>query len=656
MYTTVLIVKTKDGTDDLGFSAIDASKGTGTGEVALGVRQGSVDTLNSVYTPGVSSSSGPEPTQPVATPTPTSSMTITPTPTSSYTPTMTITITDTGTNTIDKEDPPGEPSGYDYYAQLVHVTDSAPNPFAPGSTIPRSYHVLQIKPKQSASYVSIDVKFAKDVKVAPSDFGFADMLSDDLGNFQSKGISVYNSSTYFFTCGYAEVTDLPADVYTTVLIVKTKDGTDDLGFSAIDASKGTGTGEVALGVRQGSVDTLNSVYTPGVSASSRMMVSKLLHSVGTGLDWNNSGDTDQSGSIGVLDVVSLLRYYADDPTFTSSQRELVAKYGDVTEDGTINTLDAVRILSFYAGLEGFDLPQRPVSSGPQSSLRPTFDVIDVLDPGLDGWTQFNIAIDTSTLNPYEFHTNNDDSGEWPASVTRKGDKDKVISDLVLSKVDKRYERIRSIEIVLKDHAYINSSVNDDSIREISSSSNINLLSPDHDKMYVYCSRTSIDDAKETRVMVVNAHNHLNNSALSGDPKIKLSQSLYINSIKTKDQIMNLIDWNKSYIGTTSIYKAEYDAGTESEPSYELTRYPDNVNGTQYTRGNTIQNFFWKLKDNTPEAEGFNRGLFLRYSLDDGQNIITGGVSNESLTSHGGTSRLIIDDMFILGNIDGNVEE
>ena len=137
--------------------------------------------------------------------TPSITNTFTPTPTDTKTeaapvptPTMTVTITDTGTNTIDKEDPPGEPSGYDYYAQLVHVTDSAPNPFAPGSTIPRSYHVLQIKPKQSASYVSIDVKFTKDVKVAPSDFGFADMLSDDLGNFQSKGISVYKQQHLLF--------------------------------------------------------------------------------------------------------------------------------------------------------------------------------------------------------------------------------------------------------------------------------------------------------------------------------------------------------------------------------------------------------------------------------------------------------------------------
>ena len=119
--------------------------------------------------------------------------------------------------------------------------------------------------------------------------------------------------------------------------------------------------------------------------------------------------------------------------------------------------------------------------------------------------------------------------------------------------------------------------------------------------------------------------------------------------------MESIDWNKTYSGTTSIYKAEYDPGTESEPSYELTKYPENIDGIQYTRGDSIQNFFWKLKDGTPES-GFNRGLFLRYSLDDGQNIIKGGVSNESLTSHGGTSRLIIDDMFILGNIDGNVEE
>jgi len=290
-----------------------------------------------------------------------------------------------------------------------------------------------------------------------------------------------------------------------------------------------------------------------------------------------------------------------------------------------------------------------------SSGKSTFDVTGISTSG--NWTQFNIEIDTSTLNPYEFYTNNDDSGEWPASVTRKGDKGKSNSELVLSKIDKRYERIRSIELVMKDHVYFNSNVNNDSIVDITDKSDNNLLLPDHDKMYVYCSRTSIDSYNETRVMVVNAHNHLRHSVLSLNPKVKLSQALFINTPNlSKTDIMNRIDWNKTYIGTTSIYKGEYDAGTESEPSYELTKYPDNVGGISYTRGNTIRDYFWKLKDGTPESEGFNRGLFLRYSLDDGQKIIRGGVSDESLTSHGSTSRLIIDDMFVFGNIDGNVEE
>ena len=639
VYTTVLIVKTKDASDELGFSALEASKGTGTGEIALGVRVGDGDVYYSVYTPNVSSSSGPGPTPPEATPTPTSSMTITPTPTMTITPTPTMTVTIT--DSPDKED---EPSGYDYYARLVHVTDTVYlwGPDYPGTS--RSYHVLQIKPKQSTPFVAIDVRFTKDVKVKPGDFEITDALSDDFGDFQKNGTSEYNPSTFFFACGYGQVTNLPPDVYTTVLIVKTKDASDELGFSALEASKGTGTGEIALGVRVGDGDVYYSVYTPNVSTTSRMMVSKLLHSVGTGMDWNNSGDTDQSGSINVLDVVNILRYYADDTTFTQSKRQMVEKYGDVTQDGRVNTLDAVRILSFYAGLDGFDLPQRPVSTVPDSSGSPTFVLSNLATPSA-GWTSFKVSIDTTTLNPYEFYVGNDANNPHRASVDRNGDDE---TKYVKSNSDsRRYQRIRSIELVFSGHVYLGDNTTNDVISKYTSAQQGDRdLGPDHDYMYVYCARTTVGEAKETRVMIVNAHNLITSTSGS----LKIPNILFIEGTQTLDDIRGLIDWSKSYIGTTSIYKAKWNPmlqdGTTS--AYELTKYTTST-------GNTLRDFYWKKKDTAVGASS-EHGLFMRYSIDDGNAIFPGGVSKESFTSTPGQGGRLMIDEYYLGNIDGNIEE
>tara|TARA_Y100000389_G_C17470594_1_gene530218 strand:- start:11022 stop:12467 length:1446 start_codon:yes stop_codon:yes gene_type:complete len=290
----------------------------------------------------------------------------------------------------------------------------------------------------------------------------------------------------------------------------------------------------------------------------------------------------------------------------------------------------------------------PVDSGPQSSGNPTFD-IDILSNPSNSWTEFKIKINTSTMNPYEFYTSSDNNNSFPASVTRNGDSQKEQQQLVNSNLDTRYEQIRSIELVMNKHVYFSININDDSIKTIAAdTSDNNKLHANYDNMYLYCSRTTINSLDETSIMIVNAHNHL--SALtSSNPMITIEQTFFINTPNlSKADILGYINWGKTYMGTTSIYKAEYDPGTTGNPSYVHTKYNDTV-------GDTIRDYYWKLKDDAQEASSA-QGLFLRYSLDDGNQIIEGGVSNESFTSHGTTSRVMIDDMYIFGNIDGNIEE
>ena len=88
----------------------------------------------------------------------------------------------------------------------------------------------------------------------------------------------------------------------------------------------------------------------------------------------------------------------------------------------------------------------------------------------------------------------------------------------------------------------------------------------------------------------------------------------------------------------------------TNPAYEWTKYTKST-------GNTIRDFYWKKNDaavgasSTPE-----HGLFLRYSIDDGNGIIPGGVSKESFTSVAGSGTRLMIDEYYLGNIDGNIEE
>jgi len=281
----------------------------------------------------------------------------------------------------------------------------------------------------------------------------------------------------------------------------------------------------------------------------------------------------------------------------------------------------------------------PVSNGPQSSGSPTFDIINIGTP-TNGWTSFDISIDTNTLNQYEFHTDNSTTSPSRASVDRKGDSEESDTNVVLS-TDKRYQLIRSIELVFKDHVYTSNSLTNDDVITIDRKSE-NRLGPEHDNMYIYCARTTVSDVKETRVMIVNAHNEITTGLLD-IPRIFYTQSgLDINS---------LIDWTKSYIGSTSIYKAEWNPLLEdSTPAYEQTKYTSST-------GDTIKDFYWKKKDDAIKASYTpEQGLFLRYSLDSGLIIIPGGISNESFTAPGGlSSRLVIDDMYIFGNVDGNVD-
>jgi len=284
----------------------------------------------------------------------------------------------------------------------------------------------------------------------------------------------------------------------------------------------------------------------------------------------------------------------------------------------------------------------PQSTVPESSGNPTF-VVSNLSTSSTGWKSFNVSIDTNTLNPYEFYVDNNPNDPHRASVDRKGDNE---TTYVKSNSDsRRYQRIRSIELVFTDHVYLDSSTSDDNVRT-TDTANTGILGPGHDNMYVYCARTTVNEVKETRVMIVNAHNEFTSGLL------KIPDILFIEGTQTLDEIKGLIDWSKSYIGTTSVYKAAWDpmlpGGTN--PAYEWTKYSTST-------GNTIRDFYWKKNDaavgasSTPE-----HGLFLRYSIDDGNGIIPGGVSKESFTSVAGSGTRLMIDEYYLGNIDGNIEE
>ena len=611
-YTTVLQIA--GASDSIAFA---------TSEVLVGAQTGGSTTSYTAYTPGVSVSSGPEPSQPVATPTPTptTSSTITPTPTSSFTPTITVTITDGS----EPQGPPGEPSGYDVYARIEKSGN---------------FHVLQLKPVADMQLLSLDFQTNEQAKFDIGSLLGAGVAYGDMTALVTSASWGKNESTFKYAGGMANPMALTGGEYTTVLQIA--GASDSIAFA---------TSDVLVGAQTGGSTTSYTAYTPGVTASRMITLNRMPAKIMANtadFDWKNSGDVDRNGTIGSLDAVKILQYVVNLIT-DSAERTQVEFYGDVDENGSIGSLDAVKILQYVVGLT--TLPQRPVSSGPQSSGNPTFDVDILSSPS--NWTAFKVKINSSTLNPYEFYTSNNKDLSVPASVTRAGDESKPQNELVLSNLQqKRYEQIRSIELVMNEHVYFSNNTGDDSIKTVASdTSDNNKLHATYDNMYLYCSRTSINSTDETRVMIVNAHNHLNHSVLTLNPNITVDQTLYINTPGlSKSDILGYINWDKTYIGTTSIYKAEYDTGTTENPSYVLTKYNE-------SSGNSIREFYWKKQDGAQKASSIqSHGLFLRFSLDDGTQIIPGGVSKESLTSHGATSRLMIDDMYIFGNIDGNVEE
>ena len=577
--------------------------------------------VSDIPTPSISAT--PSPT---ITPSITNTFTVTPTITKSDdapvpTPTMTVTITDGS----EKQEPPGEPSGYDVYARIEKSGD---------------FHVLQLKPVADMQLLSLDFQTNEQAKFDIGSLLGAGVAYNDMTALVTTASWGKNESTFKYAGGMAKPMALTGDEYTTVLQIA--GASNSIAFA---------TSEVLVGAQTGGSTTSYTAYTPGVTASRMITLNRMPAKIMANtadFDWKNSGDVDRNGTIGSLDAVKILQYVVNLIT-DSAERAQVEFYGDVDENGSIGSLDAVKILQYVVGLT--TLPQRPVSSGPQSSGNPTFDIDILSSPS--NWTAFKVKINSSTLNPYEFYTSNDKNISYPASVTRAGDESKGQTELVLSNLQqKRYEQIRSIELVMNEHVYFSNNTGDDSIKSVAvDTSDNNKLHAKYDNMYLYCSRTSINSTNETRVMIVNAHNHLNHSVLSLKPDITIDQTLYINTAGlSKGDILEYINWDKTYIGTTSIYKAEYDTGTTENPSYVLTKY----NGST---GNSIKDFYWKKQDGAQKASSTpTHGLFLRFSLDDGTQIIPGGVSKESLTSHGATSRLMIDDMYIFGNVDGNVEE
>ena len=298
----------------------------------------------------------------------------------------------------------------------------------------------------------------------------------------------------------------------------------------------------------------------------------------------------------------------------------------------------------FTGTRQFSWPQPgpPQSTVPDSSGSPTFVLSNLATPSA-GWTSFKVSIDTTTLNPYEFYVGNDANIPHRASVDRNGDDE---TKYVESNSDsRRYQRIRSIELVFAGHVYLGDNTTNDVISKYTGAQQGD-LGPDHDNMYVYCARTTVGEAKETRVMIVNAHNLITSTSGS----LKIPNILFIEGTQTLDDIRGLVDWSKSYIGTTSIYKAKWNPMLQDGTTlaYELTKYTTST-------GNTLRDFYWKKKDTAVGASS-EHGLFLRYSIDDGNAIFPGGVSKESFTSTPGQgSRLMIDEYY-LGNIDGNIEE
>jgi hypothetical protein len=619
VYTSIL--RFFDCTDSVAFAEED-----------LQFSVSSIENAKIAYTPGVSQA------QINATPTMTFSSTPTPTMTTSLSPTPTMTDTPSASMSyIPPDNPPSEPSGYDYYVRIVKNTV-----VNNGNTY--GYHAIEMKSmKSDIEIFGLDFILNEKARTSWGYNEFVDLGLQGRNNLEQLTYTSANlsSGNYSFVGSSTNSVSVPKGVYTSIL--RFFDCTDSVAFAEED-----------LQFSVSSIENAKIAYTPGVS---QMQASRVINSLmynqttpkgsvsnpwDLTTNYKNSGDVNDSGVVDISDAVYIQQYLAQVSGINASN---VNKYGDVNDSGVVDISDAVYIQQYLAQVPNILLQGPPVSSVPDSSTRPTFIIKEVVSA--DGWTRFKVSIDVSTLNPYEFYEGNTTTERSKASVERDGDDETTY--LESNSGDDRYQLIRSIELVMKTHVYVNTDINNDNVIQIHPPQLQNTLGPVYDKMYIYCARTAVNNNNETRIMIVNAHNKIESS------EIECQQTFYINGTHTIDAIKGYIDWSKSYIGTTSIYKAGWNPLIGTDSAYELVKY-DSA-GSE----NTIGDYYWKKKSAAVRPDSTSSyGLFLRYSIDDGTNIIPGGVSNESFTSPAGIggARFMVDfgnveDAF--GNVDGNIE-
>ena len=293
------------------------------------------------------------------------------------------------------------------------------------------------------------------------------------------------------------------------------------------------------------------------------------------------------------------------------------------------------------------------AEGPATSGVSTFEVLEdagatiTFDDGSPA-KQFQMYINLETLNPMEFYdgsnlTYADDkyaySGSYPATVDRRLDIEDSANKLQ-SGIDTRYMKLRSIEIKVDKHVYLDRGKKD-VVQTITTAPQTDRVSPPSDgSMYVYCARSG--DA--TKIMVVNADNNILDSLATQQNRLRIPVTFYIASDKYNSM---KIDYPESYIGTTSVFSRAYDP-----IHYEHTNLTTNPVLGRYD----IHNWVFKLKtdvedDNNTHVDDGSQGSYLRFSIDDGTTIYPGGVSTTTEATRARKFFEYIEE----GNVDGNVD-
>ena len=300
------------------------------------------------------------------------------------------------------------------------------------------------------------------------------------------------------------------------------------------------------------------------------------------------------------------------------------------------------------------------ATGAASSGQATFEVKHKGEGKFEGTTtdatQFEIEINLETLNPMEFYAGSnlkyDEGGTSKYSV---GGTDELASvDRVSDDVDgrlssesnktdgHRYRKIRSIEIHVNKHVYLDLSKGDTIMTKDSALADDVVGPPsagddDYRKMYTYCARGTDGVDKYTKIMIVNADVDIRTKLALEKYKLKLPENMYV---ATGDYDSMEIDYSKSYIGTTSVFSRRYDPG-----SYTHQKYSGDTHGRY-----DIHNWGFKLNDGVTAVEDGSKGSYLRYSIDDGLKIHKGGV----FTTDDSSSRKIYE-YIEEGNVEGNVD-